>query len=82
MANGLIMVMLLLLEISSAQDVDSATLSEHLIAFKPYLGKTYEGDFINSTKEHPMRDVLTWERSLNGQCNKDDSFCQSWRVWW
>ena len=70
MANGLIMVMLLLLEISSAQDVDSATLSEHLIAFKPYLGKTYEGDFINSTKEHPMRDVLTWERSLNGNAIK------------
>ena len=66
MMNDFIKIMVFFFGIIIAQDGDNPTLSEHLLPFKPYLGKTYEGDFINSTKEHPMRDVLTWQRSLNG----------------
>ena len=47
-----------------------APLSEHLIEMKPFIGNTYKGDFINSTKENPMYDVLSFERALNGNAIK------------
>ena len=45
-------------------------LSDHLIEMKPFIGNTYKGDFINSTKENPMFDVLSFERALNGNAVK------------
>ncbi|MCG3120685.1 MAG: hypothetical protein ALAOOOJD_03504 [bacterium] len=42
-------------------------LAEPLKAFKPYLGKTWKGEFANSTPEKPIFDVSRWERALNGQ---------------
>ena len=45
-------------------------LSEHLIAMKPFIGNTYKGNFINSTKENPMIDILSFERALNGNAVK------------
>lgn len=41
-------------------------LIEQLGAFQPFLGKTWKGEFKNSTKEKPVFDVARWERALNG----------------
>ena len=45
-------------------------LSEHLKPFEPYIGKTFKGEFANSTKEKPVIDVSHWERILNGMAIK------------
>jgi hypothetical protein len=42
-------------------------LAEPLKPFAPLLGKTWKGEFKNSTPEKPMFDVSRWERALNGQ---------------
>ena len=56
--------------IVSAQTKSEPPLSDHLIEMKPFIGNTYKGDFINSTKENPMFDVLSFERALNGNAIK------------
>ena len=56
--------------IVSAQIKSEHPLSDHLIEMKPFIGNTYKGDFINSTKENPMFDVLSFERALNGNAIK------------
>jgi len=53
-----------------AQNDIHKPLSEHLIPLSQYLGKTFSGEFISSTKERPMRDLLSWERALNGNAIK------------
>ena len=45
-------------------------LSDHLIEMKPFIGNTYKGNFINSTKENPMTDIISFERALNGNAVK------------
>lgn len=45
----------------------SHDLNEHLAVFKDLVGKTWKGEFANSTKEMPMFDVARWERALNGK---------------
>ncbi|MCW5559048.1 MAG: hypothetical protein KIT22_14615 [Verrucomicrobiae bacterium] len=42
-------------------------LNEHLEPFRPLLGKTWRGEFSNSTPEKPVVDIARWERALNGQ---------------
>jgi len=42
-------------------------LAENLKVFQPFIGKTWKGEFKNSTKEKPIIDVARWERALNGQ---------------
>lgn len=42
-------------------------LAEPLKAFAPLLGKTWKGEFANSTAEKPIFDVARWERALNGK---------------
>lgn len=42
-------------------------LDEHLAPLKPYVGKTWRGEFKNSTKEKPMVDVSRWEVALKGK---------------
>lgn len=42
-------------------------LDEHLAPFKPFVGKTWRGEFKNSTKEKPMFDVSQWEVALQGK---------------
>ena len=54
----------------TAEDHPNSNLSEHLVGFYSYLGNTYEGNFINSTKENPMIDILSFERALNGSAIK------------
>lgn len=46
---------------------DSDKLAEPLKAFAPLLGKTWKGEFANSTPEKPLFDVARWERALNGK---------------
>ena len=45
---------------------NKVALSEHLESLLPYIGKTYRGEFLNSTKDDPAYDVAKWERALNG----------------
>lgn len=42
-------------------------LAEALKPFAPLLGKTWKGEFKNSTPAKPLFDVARWERALNGQ---------------
>ncbi len=49
--------------LAQAQD----DLAENLKLFKPFIGKTWKGEFANSTPEKPVFDVSRWERALNGQ---------------
>ena len=41
-------------------------LSDHLSGLAPFIGKTFIGEFINSTPKNPIYDVIYWERILNG----------------
>ncbi len=50
----------------SAADVPPA-LHPELEVLRPYVGRTWRGDFKNSTPEKPMVDIAKWERALNGQ---------------
>ena len=43
------------------------SLAEPLKPFAPLLGKTWKGEFKNSTPEKPLFDVSRWERALNGK---------------
>jgi hypothetical protein len=42
-------------------------LDEPLKPLAPLLGKTWKGEFKNSTPEKPLFDVMRWERALNGK---------------
>lgn len=42
-------------------------LAEPLKPFEPYIGKTWRGEFANSTPDKPVIDISRWERALNGQ---------------
>jgi hypothetical protein len=42
-------------------------LDEHLAGFAPFIGKTWRGEFKNSTKEKPQFDVSRWEVALKGK---------------
>ena len=47
---------------------DSPTgLNEKLKVFEPMCGKTFRGEFANSTPEKPQFDISKWERAMNGQ---------------
>lgn len=46
---------------------DTPSLDPHLEALRPWLGKTWLGEFKNSTPEKPVVDVATWEPALNGK---------------
>ena len=42
------------------------TLIDELEQFRPFLGKTFKGEFSTSTSDNPQFDVQHWERILNG----------------
>ena len=52
------------------QNNEINSLSEHLKPFERYIGKTFKGEFSNSTKEKPVFDISRWERILNGMAIK------------
>ena len=51
----------------AAWAADKPSLDEHLEPFRPFLGKTWRGEFKESTPEKPQVDVSRWERALNGK---------------
>jgi hypothetical protein len=42
-------------------------LDPNLEPLRPLLGKTWRGEFKNSTPEKPVVDIARWERALNGK---------------
>jgi hypothetical protein len=46
---------------------DKPSLDEHLEPLRPFLGKTWRGEFKQSTPDKPQVDVARWERALNGK---------------
>lgn len=60
------------LVVAGDEQAKSATTSDNklipeLKVFEPLVGKTYRGEFADSTPEKPNRDVSQWERALNGR---------------
>jgi hypothetical protein len=55
------------LRAESQPDSTIAAFSPHLAALAPFVGKTWHGEFADSTPETPKVDVQRWERILNGQ---------------
>lgn len=51
----------------TAGAADKPALDPNLEPFRPFLGKTWRGEFKNSTPEKPVIDVVRWERVLNGK---------------
>src|SRR5262245_36975858 len=51
----------------SVPAADSPVLDSHLEPLRPLLGKTFKGEFKESTPEKPRFDVARWERALNGK---------------
>ncbi|MGH9362123.1 MAG: hypothetical protein ACRD2T_09415 [Thermoanaerobaculia bacterium] len=51
----------------SLQAAETQPLDERLEALRPFLGKTWRGEFKGSTPEKPRVDVSRWERALNGK---------------
>ncbi|MDZ7291189.1 MAG: hypothetical protein ONB44_13320 [candidate division KSB1 bacterium] len=62
----LVLIVVLLAGMTSATKAQD-DLNEHLKPLQPFLGKTWKGEFANSTSEKPIYDVSRWERALNGQ---------------
>ena len=46
---------------------DSPSLDPHLESLRPWLGKTWRGEFKESKPDRPVVDVALWERALNGK---------------
>jgi hypothetical protein len=56
-----------LIVIAGAAVHGADTLAKELELLRPFLGKTWKGEFKNSTPDKPRIDVAKWERALNGQ---------------
>ena len=46
---------------------ETGSMDEHLAPFRPFLAKTWRGEFKDPKPDHPMADVSRWERALNGK---------------
>ena len=46
---------------------EAPPLDPHLEPLRPWLGKTWKGEFKNSTPDKPTVDIARWERALNGK---------------
>ena len=55
-----------LLVAASSSAAESGKLDEHLEPFRPFLGKTWRGQFKDSKPDKPTIDIARWERALNG----------------
>lgn len=56
--------LLLIINFCFSQD---SILHPTLLPFKDFIGKTWRGEFPNSTQEKPIIDVQNWELILNGR---------------
>ncbi len=66
-ASCLLATLLFLSPQTSSKPEPQPTLHEQLKIFEPLLGKTFRGEFADSTPEKPKVDVSRWERAMNGQ---------------
>jgi hypothetical protein len=57
----------LLLAANPLTAAETGSLAKELEALRPFLGRTWRGEFKNSTPEKPVVDIARWERVLNGQ---------------
>lgn len=64
---GLTVIILPIIVTITLAGANPAPLSEQLKPFAPFLGKTWKGEFANSTPEKQVFDVARWERALNGK---------------
>ena len=46
---------------------DSPALDPHLESLRPWLDKTWKGEFKDSKPDSPKVDIVRWERALNGK---------------
>jgi hypothetical protein len=46
---------------------ETGTLDSQLEPLRPFLGRTWRGEFKNSKPEKPTIDIARWERALNGK---------------
>lgn len=53
--------------VSGLLGAQEADLAKELSGLQPMLGKTFRGEFADSTPEKPKVDVSSWERALNGK---------------
>jgi len=53
--------------VATAASSENPPLDKHLEPLRPFLGKTWRGEFKNSKPAKPTVDVARWERALNGQ---------------
>ena len=67
MRSILIALAVLCLAAPFARSADTTSLIPELEPLRPYLGKTWRGEFKNSTPEKPVIDIARWERALNGR---------------
>lgn len=51
----------------STSAAETASLDEHLEALRPFLAKTWRGQFKDTKRDAPMFDIARWERALNGK---------------
>ncbi len=52
---------------ANALAAETGSLEEHLEPLRPFLGKTWRGEFKGAGPDKPTVDVSRWERALNGQ---------------
>jgi hypothetical protein len=64
--NRLQSIILIVLALIVVPGYSQDYLAPELQAFQPFIGKTWQGVFRNSTPEKPMVDISHWERALNG----------------
>ena len=70
MFKGLTGIMLSIFCGLNAQINMNNDLSEHLIRFKPFLGRQFIGEFNDPSNNRKMKEVITWKRILNGKAVK------------
>lgn len=46
---------------------ETGSLAPELEAFRPFIGKTYRGEFTSKSGDKPAIDISRWERALNGK---------------
>jgi hypothetical protein len=67
-SGGLVALWVAMLPVFTLRAVgDDKPLHPELERLRPLIGKTWRGEFKNSTPEKPVVDVARWERVLNGQ---------------
>lgn len=57
----------LMLALTARAAESPSTLIPQLEPLRAFIGKTWRGEFKNSTPEKPVVDVARWERALNGR---------------